>query len=242
MKKEDFISTFVMTTVSILMLVGVTIAWYTAVYAHPTVTNMQMTAKQRGSIKIAVTSGGEDIAELTGESKLATMGLEELQNIVNGQMAPGAYGEVTFYVTSLDKDITECQVIPSFVPVYETTTSEDGTIQTVLTKEEQIKMNEFLETHFDFYADEEMTELVSATNPMLVTGLDENWNETDSVGEEKTVTIYWKWHYEYPFTEEEKTNLTEEEKEEKIYQYDMEDTKIGNCLDTMSFHFEFMAQ
>lgn len=30
MKKEDLLSTFIMTTVSIVMLVGVTIAWYTA--------------------------------------------------------------------------------------------------------------------------------------------------------------------------------------------------------------------
>lgn len=228
MKKEDFVSTLVMTTVSILMLVGVTIAWYTAVYAHPTVTGMNMEAAEVGGIKIALKSGGEDIADLDEDKQYADIGLTELLNIVNGQMAPGAYGSVTFYVTSLNEDINACQITPSFVPEFE----QDAT------QEKKDHINSILDKHFDFYSDEDMTNLVDEENPMEV---ELEWNTTGK-GIEKPVTIYWKWHYEYPFTETEKNEKTDEEKKVLIDQYDVEDTQIGTYLEKMSFHFDFMPQ
>ena len=222
MKKEDFVSTFVMTTVSILMLVGVTIAWYTAVYAHPTVTGMQMEAEEQGSIKIALVAGGKDIAELEGDAKYAKIGFEDLVNIENGQMAPGAYGSVTFYVTSLNQKITSCQVVPSLVPKYEEGVEE----------EDETSIEAILEKHFDFYTDPDMTNMVTEENPYIV---ELGWNET---GVEEIVTIYWKWHYEDPSADNMEDGA---EKEAIIYQYDMEDTQIGTHLDTMSFHFDFLA-
>ena len=242
MKKEDFVSTLVMTTVSILMLVGVTIAWYTAVYAHPTVTGMNMTAAEKGSIKIALTSGGEDISVLQQDgingNELADIGLTELLNIVDGQMAPGAYGEVTFYVTSLDQDITKCQIVPSLVPGYEEgVTVTEETEVTINNKDKNILA--LLDEHFDFYTNTEMTQLVSDSDPMDVTL---EWDTTNNKGIEKTVTLYWKWHYEYPFTQEELNTMTADAEKAAIYQYDMEDTWIGTHLDTMSFHFDFLIQ
>ena len=82
MKKEDFVSTLVMTTVSILMLVGVTIAWYTAVYAHPTVTGMNMEAAEVGGIKIALKAGGEDIADEMRADLCLNKTVFQLQKIV----------------------------------------------------------------------------------------------------------------------------------------------------------------
>ena len=38
------------------------------------------------------------------------------------------------------------------------------------------------------------------------------------------------------------STMTDEEKEEEIKDYDMEDTWIGTHLDTMSFHFDFLTQ
>ena len=232
MKKEDFVSTLVMTTVSILMLVGVTIAWYTAVYAHPTVTGMNMEAAEKGSIKVALEQGGKDILELEESKRYADIGLTELLNIVNGQMAPGAYGSVTFYVTSLDKSITSCQIVPSIMPGFETEA----------TAEQRGEINEILEKHFDFYKTEnmDMTELVDEENPILITF--DTWDANAGVSEEEVITIYWKWHYEYPFTQAELEQMLDSEKEASIYNYDMEDTKIGNYLDTMSYHFEFLEE
>lgn len=258
MRKEDFVSTLVMTTVSILMLVGVTIAWYTAVYAHPTVTGMQMTAEEQGSIKIALEEGGDDIAVLREnddpDDEFVKIGLEDLLNIENGLMAPGAYGEVVFYVTSLNQDITSCRVIPSLVPNYEEDFITeagygDGVPEdaTVTINDTEKKIVDVLEEHFDFYSDEEMTIPVSLAEPMEVVLIDENvdslkWDTVNNIGQEVTVTIYWKWHYEDPAATAANSPMTEDEKETAIYDYDMEDTWIGTHLDTMSFHFDFLVQ
>ena len=248
MKKEDFVSTLVMTTVSILMLVGVTIAWYTAVYAHPTVTGMNMQAAEKGSIKVALEKGGEDIAELNENDRYADVGLTELVNIVDGQMAPGAYGSVTFYVTSLDENITSCQVTPSLDPGYEKSDLTGDTIVKVLENDATYPngrtASSILDDHFDFYSDESMTTKVNIEQPLNVTLIDENnnnlkWDATNKTGKEVEVIIYWKWHYEDPNAAEMEDG---EEKEAIIYKYDMEDTWIGTNLDNMSFHFEFLAE
>lgn len=248
MRKEDFVSTLVMTTVSILMLVGVTIAWYTAVYAHPTVTGMNMEAAEKGRIKVALVSGGEDIAELDENDRYADIGLTELVNIVDGQMAPGAYGSVTFYVTSLDENITSCQVTPSLDPGYEKSDLTGDTIVKVLENDAAYPngrtASSILDDHFDFYSDESMTTKVNIEQPLNVTLIDENnnnlkWDATNKTGKEVEVIIYWKWHYEDPNAAEMEDG---EEKEAIIYKYDMEDTWIGTNLNNMSFHFEFLAE
>jgi len=246
MKKEDFVSTLVMTTVSILMLVGVTIAWYTKVYAHPTVTGMSAVAEEQGSIKIALEPEGEDISELIGDDKYVKIGLEELLNIENNQMAPGAYGEVVFYITSLNQDITSCQLAPSLVPGYESE-FEEGYINgvpedaTVTINYVEKNIRDVLEEHFDFYYydDEDSTVMVSADTPMPI---DLEWDDENNAGIEKKVTIYWKWHYEDPAATAIDSTMTESEKESAIYDYDMEDTWIGTHLDTMSVHFDFLIQ
>lgn len=254
MKKEDFVSTLVMTTVSILMLVGVTIAWYTAVYAHPTVTGMQMTAEEQGSIRIALTAGGPDIAVLRENDiegdEYVEIGLEDLLNIEEGLMAPGAYGEVVFYVTSLNQGITSCQVAPSLVPGYEEDFEDSygGEVpESATARINNIEKSivDVLEEHFDFYSDKEMTTPVSLSDPMNVVLIDENvdslkWDTENNIGQEVTVTIYWKWHYEDPEATATDSTMTADEKDAAIYDYDMEDTWIGTHLDTMSFHFDFL--
>lgn len=253
MKKEDFVSTLVMTTVSILMLVGVTIAWYTAVYAHPTVTGMNMEAGEQKSIRIALEKNGEDVAVLREndipDDEYVKIGLEYLVNIENGQMAPGAYGKVVFYVTSLDKTVTQCRIVPSLMPGYEEdfmnayadkTVPEDA-MATINGQEKKIA--EVLDKHFDFYQDEAMTDPVSETKPFTVILLDDSsllWDESEKEGPEIEVTLYWKWHYEDPDASD--PAMSAEEKKAAIYGYDMEDTWIGTHLKTMAFHFDFWTQ
>ena len=241
MKKEGFVSTLVMTVVTILMLVGVTIAWYTAVLAKPTVTGMQMEAEETGGIKVALESGGVDITELSGDDRYVTIGLEKLLNIENEQMAPGAYGEVVFYISSLSKNVAGCQVVPSLVPGYEEAFLQnypDGipADATVTINNTEKNVSTVLEEHFDFYANAEMTQEVNGENPLNVPL---EWDAQNSVGIEKTVTIYWKWHYEDPDAQKMAEGA---EKELAIYDYDMEDTWLGTHLDTMSFHFDFLIQ
>lgn len=242
MKKEDFVSTLVMTAVSILMLVGVTIAWYTAVYAQPTVTGMQMHAEEQGDIKIALTPGGDDIAVLRENDiendEYVKIGLEELVNIENGQMAPGAYGSVVFYITPLKQNITSCQILPSLVPGYEKGVVVDESTSVNINGEDK-NVLEVLERHFDFYIDENMTIEVNDTDTKTMV-VELGWNGTSGV--EEQVTLYWKWHYEDPAATAANSTMTDAQKEAAIYDYDMEDTWIGTHLDTMSFHFDFLIQ
>lgn len=255
MKKEDFVSTLVMTTVSILMLVGVTIAWYTAVYAHPTVTGMNMEAGEQKSIRIALEKNGEDIAVLREnnipDDEYVKIGLEDLVNIENGQMAPGAYGKVVFYVTSLDKTVTRCRIVPSLIPGYEED-FKDSYADAAVPEDAKVTINgqekkifDVLDKHFDFYQDEAMTDPVSETEPFTVTLLNDSsllWDESKKEGPEIEVTLYWKWHYEDPDATAADSTMSEEEKKAAIYDYDMEDTWIGTHLETTAFHFDFMTQ
>lgn len=239
------VSALVMTTVSILMLVGVTIAWYTQVFAHPTVTGGKMTAEEQGKLKIALEESGEDISNLQGDDKLVKIGLEELMNIENNQMAPGAYGEVVFYITPLGRSIDSCQLKPFLVPGYEEE-FESGYVNgvpedtTVFINNVQKKISEVLEEHFDFYYEiDDVTVEVNKETPMTIAL---EWDEQNNVGREKKVTLYWKWHYEDPKATALDSTMSALEKEAAIYDYDMEDTWIGTHLDTMSFHFEFLVQ
>ena len=190
----------------------------------------------------------KDIAELNENDRYADVGLTELVNIVDGQMAPGAYGSVTFYVTSLDENITSCQVTPSLDPGYEKSDLTGDTIVKVLENDATYPngrtASSILDDHFDFYSDESMTTKVNIEQPLNVTLIDENnnnlkWDATNKTGKEVEVIIYWKWHYEDPNAAEMEDG---EEKEAIIYKYDMEDTWIGTNLDNMSFHFEFLAE
>lgn len=241
MKKEGFVSTLVMAAVSIMMLVGVTIAWYTVVHLRPSVVGMQMRAEETAGISVALESGGKDITELTGDDRYVKIGLEKLLNIENNQIAPGAYGEVTFYVRALNKNVAACQLIPSLVPGYEEEFAKnypDGVPEeAMVTINNSLKnISKVLEEHVDFYKDKEMTGKVNLETPLHV---DLEWDTQNNVGVEKTVTLYWKWHYEDPEAEGMTAGT---DKELVIYDYDMEDTWIGTRLDTMSFHFEFLIQ
>ena len=101
---------------------------------------------------------------------------------------------------------------------------------------------DIVQEHIEFYADEEMTVKVTADNPIELTWPIEDENlETDNIGEQKVV-IYWKWHYEYPFTAEETAKLTDAEEEEYIDAYDEEDMKIGNHISKMKFYFAFTVR
>ncbi len=259
MKKEDFITTFVMLAVCTMMLVGVTIAWYTAVFSTPTVTNMEMEAEETGDIKIALEQGGADIEELTGSAKYVVIGLEKLTNIEENKMAPGAFGEVKFWVTSLKEDVTRCLIVPSVVlnlemddgsgepgdgngePDGGNSNSGDGEGEPDSgdsNNEANSEIEKLVNKHIAFYTDEAMTEenRITELNPA-----DYKLEWQNGAGVEKEITIYWQWYYEYPFNQEENDTLSPLDKEAKIREYDIEDTKIGTEVEKMNFHFVFKS-
>lgn len=235
--KEDAVSAFVMTIVSALVLIGFTVAWYTKSYA--TVTNMQMVAAEMGGIKVALESGEEakDVSELAESGIYADIDIDKLLN-VDGKMAPGAFGKVTFYVTPMDNTVTLCNVVPAtaikqgeaewyFEKYGEDVNSEPKNIT---------DLYNLVQAHIEFFADEAMTIKIDKNNPLEIA-----WSDQELMTEKET-NIYWQWHYEYPFTVDESNSLSKEEKKELIKQYDLEDIQIGQNISDMRFHFDFLIK
>lgn len=276
MKFEEIISSLIMVIVTGLVLVGFTIAWYSNVHM-PAVTGMEVKAVEVGSVKVALapaSEGGVDISELEGDAKYAELGMAEFTNVAEadkGELAPGVYGQVTFYVTPINSAVRSCSIVPmvritqdgsTWYPVIESldgdsgettegsenndgmgdasdsetgNSSDNNDIDAVSTLEE---LHAIAQEHIEFFSDVAMTQRVTADAPYKLT-----WDGTDVMteGTEKTAVLYWKWHYEYPFSDEE-ASLSDGEKNALIRGYDEEDMKLGNNVTDMKFYFTFSAQ
>lgn len=236
MKKEDVISAGVMTIVSILVLIGFTVAWFSDVFNVFT-TGMHLKAAEMNNIKIALTSGGDDISVLGEDEKYADIGLQEMTNVESDKLAPGQFGEVTFYITPSNEGIEYCEIIPEvwirrgeedWYPGDANTENEEEVTQ------ELERLYEITQRHIVFFEDEAMEKQINDLKKVV-------WSDVDGM-DEKKVTIYWKWHYEYPFSELEKETLSDEQEQSLIDTYDAEDTQIGNNITAMKFRFAFSAK
>ena len=235
MKKEDVISAGIMTIVSVLVLIGFTVAWYGNVFSA-FVSGMHLKAAELNNIKIALTPGGDDISVLGEDEKYADIGLQEMTNVETDKLAPGQFGQVTFYVTPSDEGIEYCEIVPEvwirqgdeeWYPGEENTDASEELL-------ELGRLYEITQRHVVFFEDE--AKEIPIENSKIV-----KWSEADGM-EEKKITIYWQWYYEYPFTDLEEENLDEEQKKRLIDLYDAEDTQIGNNITAMKFHFGFTAK
>lgn len=261
MRIEEVVSSFIMCIVSGLVLVGFTIAWYTN-NNLPAVTGMEMTAAEMGDVKVALVSGGEDISKLEGDAKYADIGLGASDALNPGKLAPGSYGKVTFYVTPTQSNVTACNIKPlllitqdgsTWYPAIEENGSvsdgdsaesvSEGDVSGGNSVEEVVTLKELYglaQGHLQFFADEAMTQPVDVNKPILLEWTLEE--RLQDVPVEKTVKIYWKWHYEYPFSATEEATLSVAEKKLKVDKYDEEDMLLGNHISGMKFYFTFIAQ
>lgn len=246
MKKEDVISAGVMTIVSILVLIGFTVAWFTDVFSVIT-TGMHLKAAEMNNIKIALTSGGDDISVLGEDEKYADIGLQDMTNVETNKLAPGQYGEVTFYITPSNEGIEYCEIVPEvwirqgdeewYPGEADAESDTESGAEGPGMEESELALAELYritQEHIFFFEDEAMTTPIKDLKKV-------EWSEADGM-DEKEVKIYWKWYYEYPFTDLEMENLDEEQKQSRIDAYDAEDTQIGNNITAMKFHFAFAAK
>ena len=271
MKIEEVISSAIMCVVSGLVLIGFTVAWFTDLSAGATVTGLEMVAAKMGDVKVALESGGEDVSVLAERGDYAEIEFEKYLDIdSNGkkELAPGTCGQVTFYVTPTNSSVEACDIVPvvritqdgsTWYPDKETlknmgeennsgsgdSSSESGDENS--SDEDTVTIEglyELVQEHIEFYTDKDMTDKITADNPMELTWpIEDEDLATDVIGEQKVV-IYWKWHYEYPFTTEESAKLKDKEAEMKEYidTYDKEDMKIGNNISGMRFYFTFTVR
>lgn len=252
MKRNKIIQLTVMSILSILMLVGFTVAWFSGDLGAALAKGMQLRAEEQGDIRIALKEGGADISTLEGENKYVNVGLEELNNIEfveNGvkvyKMAPGAYGQVVFYVTPLKQDVGSCTVVPEV-----RLKDKDGNLVA-----QDSDVYRIANEHIIFYYYKTGETTPTLLNMTTVSGKDGTrvtmresavfpleWDSTNDKGSEKEITLYWRWDYEYPtdrvLPSYEGSHLSDAEKKN---QYNREDTTIGNEIKHMNFHFEFTS-
>lgn len=258
MKRNKIIQLTVMSILSILMLVGFTVAWFSGDLGSALAKGMQLRAEEQGDIHIALKEGGADISTLEGENKYVNVGLEQLTNIEfmeNGtkvyKMAPGAYGQVVFYVTPLKQDVGSCTVVPEV-----RLKDKAGNLVTQGSDVYRIANEHII---FYYYKAGETTPTllnmttVSGENGTSVTMRESavfplEWNSTANTGIEKKITLYWRWDYEYPTDrilpsyQEGIASLDSVSSNEMLKdEYNLEDTTIGNEIKHMNFHFEFTS-
>ena len=252
MKRNKIIQLTVMSILSILMLVGFTVAWFSGDLGSALAKGVQLRAEEQGDIRIALKKDGADISTLEGENKYVNVGLEELNNIEfveNGvkvyKMAPGAYGQVVFYVTPLKQDVGSCTVVPEV-----RLKDKDGNLVA-----QDSDVYRIANEHIIFYYYKTGETTPTLLNMTTVSGKDGTrvtmresavfpleWDSTNDKGSEKEITLYWRWDYEYPtdrvLPSYEGSHLSDAEKKN---QYNREDTTIGNEIKHMNFHFEFTS-
>lgn len=258
MKRNKIIQLTVMSILSILMLVGFTVAWFSGDLGSALAKGMQLRAEEQGDIRIALKEGGADISTLEGENKYVNVGLEQLTNIEfmeNGtkvyKMAPGAYGQVVFYVTPLKQDVGSCTVVPEvrLKDKAGNLVAQDSDVYRIANE------------HIIFYYYKTGETTPTLLNMTTVSGKDGTrvtmresavfpleWDSTANTGIEKKITLYWRWDYEYPTDrilpsyQEGIASLGSVSSNEMLKdEYNREDTTIGNEIKHMNFHFEFTS-
>ncbi len=260
MKKHEIPSIISMMVVTLLLIMGFTIAWYSAYGRIPIVNGLGMQAADDGRIKVAVTADGDDISTLEGEAQYATLKFTSQVNIGQNQFAPGAYGSVTLYVTPLSDMVTGCTITPSMVLQKEESStkvdvSDDNANNTVSITGSNVastKLTDIANRHIRFFLDQAMTEPLGDTIEISKTSNGgAEWNVDGSIKDiEKPITLYWRWYYEYDASSDadytndflldvadQKAALTSQTKEDV---YDLEDTAMGNNLDNIYFQFQLI--
>lgn len=272
-------------------LVELTLTWFvlqTGAFAN----GLNIKAADDKYIRVALEPGGVDVLELqkadeeyaathdgvSGTSGVIDLAIPNYYNTTGEEqtLAPGVGGSITLYVTSLKPWVDSCDIYVDTLAEYIADILEDEANGG--TKKEELE--NLIEGHVQFYAtyddtaatvDARYARRITEENPLVVSNLrlDSLGEEVAAdVGEEKKVTLYWIWFYEYtdmpqeaiapmdtegkmpvnrklyfdPNVIDEDTDLssfTEEAlKEYLIEAYDYGDTRIGLGAQKMSFEIQ----
>ncbi len=248
--KEKIILSFVMCILLLVALFSATTAWYAAnntAAAH----GLELAASGIGGLKVAIEPGGPDLMELSRMTEegipIIPVRLKDLNNVKEQMIAPGSYGPMTFYITSLGETVTGYSIKVKLCYRQEPESANR------LTPEQQERIRQLMERHIrvytnmetvssgngqgrwgkfsgplEYYTDVEADDGTAATGPL-------------EFNIESKAEIYWAWNYEYtdiPGNE----NLPDGERKEKIREYDEEDTLLGNYIDDIWFEVYIAGQ
>lgn len=189
-----------------------------------------------------------DMNKINADGKIIDEGLAKLINITEDNIAPGAFGEIYFSITSNSVNFNEATIKITPNPnVIDNLSSivklENGESVPVITEEE---LTDIIQSHILFFTnreyDEESGKYVYSGNLSYDIDNDEPVKTTTSLtqNEEKEVTIYWVWPYEYSDYNE-YLELGIPATSSLTRAYDEADTKIGNYVKSINLHFKVEA-
>lgn len=240
------VMSYVMIVVVVISVIAATVAWFTF-FRNNRISGMGISVGSADSgLKVAMDSNGPDIDDLKAiqgtDSVEFSINMPLFDNVENymspqktatdgsiiatsapiSKMAPGVYGEVTMYLTSLNQQVDQFRITPSILLTYSDDSSDrmDETTWTVsgpAVEENDTKgdndtkkaMRQLVQGHILFFKERKLEENGTYTysgqispkgDGTLDFGPLEDTLEFDAQnnkGIEKMVTVYWCWVYEY---------------------------------------------
>lgn len=216
----------------VISIVTVTIAWF--VLQNKAFTRgLSLTTADDDYLIVALEAGGTDVLDLPEPDSYVSVQLPDYYNIESGKMAPGASGQMDFYITSKSPIATECYLYADILPVFaeELVCDENDSDEDKKAKlQEQEQINALLYGHIQFYAyvEDEKQPAAEFTYANLIADADGNLTRPDGAvlrritadkplrvnleqDREEMVTIYWRWFYEYTDEVQTVADITYEE-------------------------------
>lgn len=184
-----------------ISIIAVTIAWF-VLQNHVWGKGIDLTISNDEYLIVALETGGDDVLDLQaqGSPALVSVQLPDYYNIENGKLAPGASGQMDFYVTSKSPITTDCYLYADILPVFadEFVISPSDTPQQAQEKsEQQAIIQALLEGHIQFYQHKEVDEQTGQVTYSNRIQENERFHIELEQDVEKKVTIYWVWFYQY---------------------------------------------
>lgn len=242
-KQKNFILIFLSLCV---LMAGVVLGWY-AVSSLVSANNVSMQVDSVDSliVKVLVENGDTKekvlLSEVVGDGKKIDIGLADLTNIEEGKIAPGAFGEIHFFITATSPYYSGCQM--EIEPSYKFVDNITNLTNTVTPDE----LKQIVDSHIlyftDKYTDDTTNEIrysgkLTFDNDSSILTINRNL----TLNNEEEIVLYWYWPYDYneilPYIDENSIISQDGSKEENVRQYDTNDTLIGNYLESITLSFE----
>ena len=218
--KQETILTIIMITVTTLLIIGATVAWFLGNRPVTIRNYFQQAGGIEGfEVKMAIVPPGdgssvtdaniEEVDDITYytmnaidiNNKEIDVDLAELINIEEGKLAPGSYGTIKFKINTTTE--TAMNYVIRITP--------DINVVEGVTEEDKEELLDLVQNHIKFYAIKDTDE--ATTNPTnvyqkVIPYYYENKTDTTDItktgltgtatnAEIEYVTIYWYWAYEY---------------------------------------------
>lgn len=208
-------------------IISVTIAWFVRMNTA-SVKGIDANASSSDYIKVALKPDGADVLELIGDDALVKINMPEFYDTEANKLAPGVYGEINLYITSLNPGVEKCSLTMDFLPEYIDNAGE-------------IEISNLLKGHIQFYREKNETGYTGLITDAASLKVNLEYQT------EIPVTIYWVWFYEYRDIPSEGLCFNPEnyfdkdkyiENGDYVYYYDCGDTKIGTGVKNLAFQIK----